>query len=120
MGVALVEQKAFQCKLDFHVLMLETFKGLLTIVETNHVKVLARYAMVAKAWKNTITKVKVWKRKKFVLCEQVHSMKHGSKCPSLNPSPLPFISMENDTSEISPNHLLILPCPFCLRGFDLA
>jgi hypothetical protein len=28
--------------------------------------------------------------------------------------------MDNDTSNISPNHLLILPSPFCLRNFDLA
>jgi len=32
-------------KLNFHVLMLETFKGLLTIVETNHVKVLVKNTM---------------------------------------------------------------------------
>jgi hypothetical protein len=64
--------------------------------------------------------VEVWKRQKISLCEQVHNMKYGSKCPSLHPSPLPFISMDNDTSNISPNHLLILPCPFCLRNFDLA
>jgi hypothetical protein len=48
LGVALVEQNAFQCKLDFHVLMLETFKGLFTIVEIDHVKVLAKNTMVAK------------------------------------------------------------------------
>jgi hypothetical protein len=48
LGVALVEQNTFQCKLDFHVLMLETFKGLFTIVEIDHVKVLVRNAMVAK------------------------------------------------------------------------
>jgi hypothetical protein len=47
-------------------------------------------------------------------------MKYGSKCPSLHPSPLPFISMDNDVFKISLNHLLILPCPFCLRGFDIA
>jgi hypothetical protein len=107
-------------KLNFHVFMLETFKGLLTIVETNHVKVLAKNTMATKAWKNIITKVEVWKRQKFALCEQVHSMKYGNKCPSFHPSPLPFISMDNDASKISPSHLLILPCPFCLRGFDLA
>lgn len=64
--------------------------------------------------------MEVWKRQKFALCEQVHSMKYGNKCPSFHPSPLPFISMDNDASKISPSHLLILPCPFCLRGFDLA
>ncbi len=64
--------------------------------------------------------MEVWKQQKFALCEQVHNMKYGSKCPSLHPSPLPFIFMDNDTSNISLNHLLILPSPFCLRNFDLA
>jgi hypothetical protein len=100
--------------------MLETLKGLLTMVEAIDVRVSAKNVMVVEAWKNTIPKAEVWKWQKFVFCEQVHSMKYGSKHLSLHPLPLPFISMDNDASKISLNHMLILPCPFCLRGFDHA
>ncbi len=43
--IALVEQKALQRKLDFHVFMLEIFKGLLTIMEVDHVKILTKNEM---------------------------------------------------------------------------
>lgn len=61
MGIALVEQKVLQHKLDFHVFMLEIFKGLLTIMEVDHVKILTKNGMATKAWKNIVAKVGVWK-----------------------------------------------------------
>jgi hypothetical protein len=42
LGATLVEQEALQCKFDFHVLMLENFKGLLATIEVDHVRVLAK------------------------------------------------------------------------------
>ncbi len=114
MGVAFVEQEVPQRKLDSHVLMLETFKGLLTMVEGDDVRVLGKNAMVVEAWKNIIPKVEVWKWQKNSLCEQVHNMKYGSKHPLLHPLPLPFISMDNDASKILFNHLLFFHAHFVL------
>jgi hypothetical protein len=68
LGAAFVEQEVLQCKLDFHVLMLETFRGLLTMVEGDDVRVLAKNAMVVEAWKNIIPKVDIWKWQKNSLC----------------------------------------------------
>jgi hypothetical protein len=45
-------------------------------------------------------------------------MKNGRRRPTLNPSPLPIFFLENDVSPILYSNVLILPCPFCLRGFE--
>jgi hypothetical protein len=48
--------------------MVETFNGLLAIVEIEHGRVLAKSAMATKAWKQVVTRVEVWKWQKVALC----------------------------------------------------
>ncbi len=66
-GATLVEQKVIQCKVESHHLMVETFKGLLAIIEVEHGRVLAKSVMATKAWKQMVARVEVWKQHKVTL-----------------------------------------------------
>jgi hypothetical protein len=55
---------------------------------------------------------------KSVLCTQVHCMKNVRQCPTCNPSPLPIFYLENDFLPILYSNVLIMSCPFCLKGFE--
>jgi len=58
-GDALVEQEIIQHKMESHHLMVETFEGLLVIVEVEHGKVLTKSVMATKAWKQVVARVEV-------------------------------------------------------------
>jgi hypothetical protein len=61
-GATFIKQEVIQCKVESHHFMVDTFKGLLAIVKVEHGRVLAKSAIVAKAWKQVVARVEVWKR----------------------------------------------------------
>ncbi len=115
--VTLVKQYILQHELDSHGLMVDALKNLLVMVEVSHVTVVVKNSKVQQEWKRITSKMDVWKRQKATLCTQVQCMKSYKQYPSLNPSPLLKKLMESDISPILTSYALILPCPFCLRGF---
>jgi hypothetical protein len=60
----------------------------------------------------------VWKWQKSTLCQQVQMMSSNMHRLALSPSPLLIFFLENDLSHVLYYNVLMLPCPFCFKGFE--
>jgi hypothetical protein len=85
------EGEALQRKLDSQCEVLNAFRGMRGMEETEELDVQVKYVVAEEAWKKASARQGIWKQHKKALECQLKKMKSGFRHPVLHPTPQPFL-----------------------------